>query len=306
MKKIVLLLLFLKSTLILSQTVAFDPTFGNNGKTHTGFGISDAKAYVVVTQPDGKIIVGGSAYSANPKNLYATDTNNAVLVRYNIDGTIDPTFGNEGIVTYNYNIIYNSNEINTGVGKLILQPDGKILAVIGGAPTLFLIRFNTNGSVDTSFGNNETHIFIIEYGLFVIQPDAKIIAAYKQDHYNSFGQVDSSYFRTERYNVDGTLDTTFGTDGIVITDFGFGYNYVSAIALQPDGKVIVAGTSYNNQFAMARYTSSGDLDTTFDGDGKVITSLGSGLKSYASYVSVQADGKIIVAGGSYTSIFPQE
>ncbi|WP_298223884.1 T9SS type A sorting domain-containing protein [Flavobacterium sp.] len=306
MKKIVLLLLFLKSTFILSQTVAFDPTFGNNGKTHTGFGISDAKAYVVVTQPDGKIIVGGSAYSANPKNFYATDTNNAVLVRYNSDGTIDPTFGNEGIVTYNYNIIYNSNEINTGVGKLILQPDGKILAVIGGSPTLFLIRFNTNGSIDTSFGNNETHIFILQFGLFVIQPDAKIITASKQDHYNSFGQVDSSYFRTDRYNTDGTLDTTFGTDGTVITDFGFGYNYVTAIALQPDGKVIVAGTSYNNQFAIARYTSSGYLDTTFDGDGKVITSLGSGLKSYTQYVSVQADGKIIVAGLSYPSIPPQE
>jgi len=305
-EKIILVLILLKSTFILSQTVAFDPTFGNSGKTHTGFGVTNAKAYVVVTQPDGKIIMGGSAYSANPINLYTTDTNNAVLVRYNTDGTIDNTFGNEGIVTYNYNVIYNSTEINTGVGKLILQPDGKILALIGGAFQPFLIRFNTNGSIDTSFGNNETHIFIIPIGLFVIQPDAKIITAYKQDHYNSFGQVDSSYFRTDRYNTDGTLDTTFGTDGTVITDFGFGYNYVTAIALQPDGKVIVAGTSYNNQFAIARYTSSGDLDTTFDGDGKVITSLGSGLKSYVSYVSVQADGKIIVAGGSYTSIFPQE
>ncbi|MBC7748982.1 MAG: T9SS type A sorting domain-containing protein, partial [Methylotenera sp.] len=177
---------------------------------------------------------------------------------------------------------------------------------IGGSPQPFLIRFNTNGSIDTSFGNNETHIFILQFGSFVIQPDSKIITAYKQDHYNSFGQVDSSYFMTERYNTDGTLDTTFGTDGTVITDFGFGYNYVTAIALQSDGKVIVAGTSYNNQFAMARYTSDGELDTTFDGDGKVITSLGTGLKSYTSYVSVQADGKIIVAGVSYPSIPPQE
>lgn len=102
-----LLLILLKSTLILSQTVDLDPSFGNDGKTHTGFGGTNAKAYVVVTQPDGKIIVGGSAYSANPKNLYATDTNNAVLVRYNIDGTIDPTFGNEGIVTYNFNVVFN-------------------------------------------------------------------------------------------------------------------------------------------------------------------------------------------------------
>lgn len=305
-KKFILLLILLKSAFILAQAVDFDPTFGNNGKTHTGFGDTNAKAYAVVTQPDGKIIVGGSAYSANPKNLYRTDTDNAVLIRYNTDGTIDTTFGNEGTVTYNYNVINNSNEINTGVGQLVLQPDGKILAVIGGSPSLFLIRFNTNGSIDTSFGNNETHIFIIQFGLFVIQPDAKIIAAYKQDHYNSFGQVDSSYFRTERYNTDGTLDTTFGTDGIVITDFGYGYNAVLAITLQPDGKVIVAGVSYNNQFAMARYTTNGDLDTTFDGDGKVITSLGSGLKSYVKYLSVHPDGKIIVAGYSYFSAAPQD
>jgi uncharacterized delta-60 repeat protein len=305
MKKIVLLLLFLKSTFILSQTIDFDSSFGNNGKTHTGFGISDAKANTVVTQPDGKIIVGGSAYSANPKNLYKTDTDVAILIRYNSDGTIDTTFGNEGIVAYNYNVIYNSNEINTGVGKLVLQPDGKILALIGG-PSPSFVRFNTNGSIDTSYGNNGTLIFTTVFSSFVIQPDSKIITAYKQDHYNSFGQVDSSYFRTERYNQDGTLDNTFGTNGTMLTDFGFGYNAVFAITLQPDGKVIVAGNSYNDKFAMARYTPNGDLDTTFDGDGKVITSLGSGLKSYVKYVSVQTDGKIIVAGGSYTSILPQE
>jgi hypothetical protein len=80
------------------------------------------------------------------------------LIRYNNDGTTDSTFGNEGIVSYNYNVVYNSNEINTGVSKLVLQPDGKILALIGGAASLFFVRFNTNGSVDTSFGNNGTLI----------------------------------------------------------------------------------------------------------------------------------------------------
>ena len=305
MKKIILLLLLLKSTFLLSQTVGFDPTFGNNGKTHTGFGASNAQARAVVTQPDGKIIVAGSAYSANPKNLYRTDTNNAVLIRYNSDGTIDTTFGNEGIVTYNYNVIYNSNQINSGVDKLVLQPDGKILALIGAGSPSF-VRFNTNGSIDTSYGNNGTLIFTTVFSSFAFQPDSKIITAYKQDHYNTFGQVDSSYFRTERYNVDGTLDTTFGTNGTVLTDFGFGYNAVFAMTLQPDGKVLVAGDSFNDKFAIARYTTNGNLDTTFDGDGKVITSLGSGLKSYLKYVSVQADGKIIVAGVSYTSTATQE
>ena len=306
MKKIILLLILLESTFILSQTIDFDTTFGNNGKTHIGFGISDAKANTVVTQPDGKIIVGGNAYTANPKNLNTTDTDVAVLIRYNNDGTIDTSFGNDGIVTYNYNVIYNSNEINISVGKLVLQQDGKILALIEGGPSLFFVRFNTDGSIDTSFGNNGILIFTTVFSSFVIQPDDKIITAYRQEHYNTFGQVDSSYFRTERYNIDGTLDTTFGTNGNVTTDFGFGYNAVLAITLLPDGKVIVAGNSYNDKFALARYTANGDLDTTFDNDGKVITSLGNGLKSYVKYLSVQTDGKIIVAGVSYTSVPPQE
>lgn len=306
MKKFVLLFIVLKSAFIWSQTVDFDPTFGNNGKTHTGFGMSDAKARAIVTQSDGKIIVGGNMYSANPKNMNTTDTNNAVLLRYNTDGTIDTTFGSEGIVTYNYNVINNSSEINTNVDKLVLQPDGKILALMGGAPFPFFVRFNTNGSIDTGYGNNGVFTFPALFSSLVIQPDGKIVTAYKQDHYNTFGQIDSSYFRTERYHQDGTLDPTFGTDGTVVTDFGFGYNYVTAIALQPDGKAIVAGVSYNNLFAMARYTTAGALDTTFDGDGKVMTSLGSGLKSYAKYVSVQPDGKIILAGLTYPSIPPQD
>ena len=306
MKKIILLLIFLKSTFILSQTVDFDTTFGNNGKTHTGFGISDAKANVVVTQPDGKIIVGGSAYSANPKNINTTDTNNAVLVRYNSDGTTDTTFGNEGIVIFNFNFIFNSTENNTAIANLKLQSDGKIVAhIFDGISPKILCRFNINGSLDATFGNNGI-FFCNPFSTFVIQPDFKIITVGRQGHYNTFGQLDSYYFLAERYNQDGTLDDTFGTNGTVITDFGFGYNYATAIALQPDGKIIVAGNSYNDKFAMARYTTNGDLDTTFDGDGKVITSLGSGLKSYVKYVSVQADGKIIVAGVSHTSILPQE
>jgi uncharacterized delta-60 repeat protein len=303
MKKIVLLLIFLKSTFILSQTI--DTSFGNNGKTHTGFGISNAQAKAVVTQPDGKIIVGGNAYTANPKKIFTTDTDAAVLVRYNIDGTIDNSFGNEGIVTFNYDVIFNSMAIKTSIYELKLQSDGKIVAHISqdSSPKI-LCRFNINGSLDASFGNGGI-LFCNTFATFVIQPDFKIITVGSQGHYNSFGQLDSSYFLAERYNQDGTVDDTFGSNGAVVTDFGFGYNYATAVTLEPDGKIIFGGVSFNNRFAIARYTSGGSLDTSFDGDGKIITSLGSGLKSYAKYVSVQADGKIIVAGSSYTSTDPQ-
>ncbi len=107
-------------------------------------------------------------------------------------------------------------------------------------------------------------------------------------------------FGLVRYNIDGTLDNTFDTDGKVTTAFGFGEDYGGEIALQPDGKIIVAGSSEQGghwDFALARYNSDGSLDTTFSADGKVITDF-SGRNDFGVAVALQPDGKIIVAGRS--------
>src|SRR6185503_10246187 len=142
--------------------------------------------------------------------------------------------------------------------------------------------------VKTDFGN-------VAYGFAVtIQPNGKIIVAGA-----SWG-VNNDDFALARYNSNGSLDTTFDTDGKTTTPIGSGDDYGRAVALQSDGKIVVAGTSFNgsnNDFALARYNSTGSLDTTFDTDGKVTTSFGSG-EDFGRGVAIQSDGKIVVAGHS--------
>ncbi len=101
-----------------------------------------------------------------------------------------------------------------------------------------------------------------------------------------------------RYNSDGSLDTSFDVDGIVTTDFG-GNDVARALAIQNDGKIVVAGyTSPDGsdaEFVLARYNANGSLDTSFDSDGKLITTLGSGY-DYPSGITIQSDDKIVVVG----------
>ncbi|MGQ9576779.1 MAG: PKD domain-containing protein, partial [Thermoguttaceae bacterium] len=116
-----------------------------------------------------------------------------------------------------------------------------------------------------------------------------------------------SDFAVVRYNSDGSLDTTFGTGGKVTTDFAFRDDHAAAIAVQADGKIVVAGSSYEGptdyDFALVRYNSDGSLDASFDGDGKVTTDIGrSGTYDEGSdVVVVQPDGKIIVVGTCFQS-----
>ena len=101
-----------------------------------------------------------------------------------------------------------------------------------------------------------------------------------------------------RYNADGTLDTSFDSDGIVTTDFGPGDDRAFSVVVQPDGKILVAGDSDNGSnidFALVRYNADGSLDTSFDGNGRLITDFGSGDDRGYS-VALQPDGKIVVAG----------
>jgi uncharacterized delta-60 repeat protein len=114
-------------------------------------------------------------------------------------------------------------------------------------------------------------------------------------------------FALVRYNANGTLDTGFGTGGtgIVTTSIGNSYDYANALGIQPDGRIVVAGRSFNSNsnkydFALVRYNANGSLDTTFGTNGKVTTSIGNGsVNDYANALGIQLDGKIVVAGYSY-------
>lgn len=304
-----LLLLFLVFTIkVLSQSGTLDTSFGINGKVHTGFGLNNSMANAVAVQPDGKIIVGGSAYSANTVNSWERDANNAVLVRYNADGSRDTSFGTEGLVMNDYYTFANAQGWSSDVLNIKVLADGKILtygsAILGYTGDTELIRYNSNGSVDTSFGTNG-HIRCSSSPIggadsLLIQPDGKLVVIGVQVLQPTTG-VYISNFILQRFTAEGIPDASFGTDGVVITSFGFGYNTPRAIALQSDGKILAVGASFNNQFALARYTVNGQLDTTFDGDGKVTTSFGTGIINWPNFVSVHADGKILVAGITWNS-----
>src|SRR5206468_6070684 len=280
-----------------------DETFGVGGKVQTDFPDLAAVASSVVIQPDEKIVVAGGAF---PLFTFAGDFK---VVRYNPNGSLDTSFGSGGIVT----------TIFPGDGSyafaVALQSDGKIIA----AGTDFvdfnpgdmsdtdfaLARYNSEGSLDTTFGNggtvttdflgNEDDVFSV-----LIQPDGKIIAVGSAN-----SPVNYYDFAAARYLANGTLDSTFGTGGKVSTDFGdHNFDQARSAALQSDGRIVAAGfaisqNGLSQNFAVARYTSSGVLDTTFSRDG--ITQIDFGNCCQSAYqVLLQSDGKIITVGYANT------
>ncbi|MFP5436550.1 MAG: T9SS type A sorting domain-containing protein [Bacteroidia bacterium] len=304
MKKIYLLCILLYTLNALSQSGFLDNSFGSGGKVTTGFGTNNnSRANVVAVQPDGKIIVGGAAYTANTVNTWQKDSDNITLVRYNTNGTVDTTFGNNGTVMTDLYKYYNNNSRGGTVYAIKIQPDGKILihgsAISDTGSEAIIMRYNSNGSIDTGFGISgkvTCNSGPVDSGnTLILQPDGKITVLgiqWTQPRAN----VWNTQFVVERFNGNGSKDAAFGADGRVVTIFGNGgYDMPEAIALQPDGKILAAGFS-SNTFAVARYTVNGTLDTTFDGDGKLTTSFGTGSNGSAKFVTVRADGKILVAG----------
>ena len=277
-----------------------DTTFGNGGRVRTDFPGLAAVPSAVVIQPDGKIVVAGGAFP-----LF-TFLGNFEVVRYNSNGSLDRSFGNGGIVTTNF-------PQGSYAFDVALQPDGKIIA----AGTVFvnfdpgessdtdfaLARYNPDGSPDATFGNGgqvSTDFLGFEDDAFsvLIQPDGKIVAVGSANDPATFYD-----FAAARYLSNGTIDTTFGVGGKVRTDFGDqNFDRARSAALQPDGKIVAAGFAISQNggvqnFAVARYTSNGILDTTFSRDGKTQIDFGNCCQS-ATKVLLQSDGKIITVGGS--------
>lgn len=255
-----------------------DPDFGFDGKVTTPqTGVANALAL----QPDGKLVAVG------------VGSGGFVLVRYIEDGTLDSTFGIGGKVVTQIGGI-------TGTGQSVaIQSDGKI--VVGGtviAPFAVrhfaLARYNTNGSLDPTFdgdGMLTTPVGIndVMKVSLAIQPDGKIVAA------GSTISISTHVFAVNRYNSDGQLDATFDGDGMVTTSFTGAISEARAVTFQPDGKIIVSG-NVQGRFGLVRYNENGSLDTTFDGDGRVVTLFSTTRAAVAESVMVQPGGKIIAFG----------
>lgn len=278
----------------LKSNGVIDSSFGTGGIAHT---INPGTSILI--QPDGKIIVTGNAYNNG-------NSNNFSLERLNPNGTIDSTFNGIG---YRIDVIRGQDECHAA----LLQPDGKI--VLGGNGTGYpaFARYKPNGSFDSSFGTNGK---IIEYRFgnnaaiysVLLQPDGKIVAI--GNVYNVLGPPPPPPMKNDflvlRYKSNGTPDSSFGINGIVITDLGHGngeYDFAYAGALQPDGKILAAGSTepIGGHFAMARYLPNGNLDSSFgdDRNGVVITDVTrAGASDIAYSMALQANGKIVLGGRS--------
>ena len=277
MKSASLLFVVLLSGHSFTQTGSLDPEFGVDGKVVTPIGNLGEWGNAVAIQNDQKIVVGG--YSQN-----SFTTADFAVTRYEVDGNLDQTFGNNGkVITH----IENRSIATT----LAIQNDGKI--ILGGASNwhVNLARYNTNGALDTTFGSGGMVIADIE-GYYserceslLVQDDGKIlVGGYAQHNSN-----DWSYFFVARYNSNGSIDSTFATNGIVIGSKGQAYS----IATQSDGKIILGG-QIDGTFAMERYTANGTLDTLFGIDGTVVTPIANSAEG--SELIVQDDDKLLLAG----------
>ena len=275
-----------------SESGFLDNSFGNGGKVITDFGIGHDEANAVAIQPDGKILVAGGAERAEDHFDFG-------LARYNANGSLDTSFGIGG------KVMTPIGQNNDRAYAIAIRPDGKI--IVAGLSLndqnlneFALVRYNADGSLDTSFdvdgkvvtpsdGPGDASIRSI-----AVQPDGKIVAAgYVLQKTAGFPIL----FALNRYNIDGTLDTTFGIGGKVVTDVGGGGRAFS-VAIQPDGKIVAAGggsiPTVNEAFTLARYNSDGSLDASFGGDGRVLTAVGT--TSEADAVVIQPDSKVVVSG----------
>jgi uncharacterized delta-60 repeat protein len=266
-----------------------DPSFGENGTVTTDLGPEGESVNAIAVQPDGKIVAAGEA-------AWGAEFG---LVRYNPDGTLDLTFGDGGTVA--------TDIPPSGAYALAIQADGGIVAA-GGGRRFALVRYAPDGDLDPTFGGDGvvTTNFNPEYDLaygVAIQTDGKIVAA-GVSSIEARPYFDDTKIAVARYNADGSLDTSFGGDGRVTTNYTGTYDAAFAVLIQTDGRIVVAGTAgAYRRFALARYNPDGSRDSGFGDMGKVTTRfIPHGPDQFATAIAVQADGRLVAVGTETTAV----
>jgi uncharacterized delta-60 repeat protein len=279
---------------LLSGAGSLDSTFGSGGIVTTALGSNTSAAYAVTLQSDGKIVAAGDEQTSIGADYFA-------VARYTTAGALDSTFGSGGSVA----ISFFQNEFEH-LGGAAIDGSGRIvLAGVAnntrqGKSYIALVRVNSNGSLDSSFGSKGIVTTSIikgsEMDALVIQPDGKLLVA---------GWAGTSAILA-RYNANGSLDSSFGSGGIVTTTLGFGQANLHTLALQSDGKILAGGAESPSAtgnpyiFAVARYNANGTLDATFGSGGVVTTTIGGNPSWQPVYgvlgLLVQSNGMIVAAG----------
>ncbi|MFZ1686001.1 MAG: T9SS type A sorting domain-containing protein [Flavobacteriales bacterium] len=276
-----------------------DTSFDGDGKVSMPYGIWTEAFTTVALQPDGKIVAAG---------YYQTGADIDYLVaRFHANGAPDTTFGVAGFATA---ALGAEDDIIT---SMVIQPDGKIL-VAGWSQSqndaesdFSLARFDSTGVLDPTFSGDGKLVsnFWFRNTLtdMLLIPDGRIVVT----GYNEYGVLTRDLL-TARYMPDGTLDNSFGNGGSVVTDVSPDDEEAAAIALQPDGKILVAGWDRHysvGRMLLVRYDTTGALDASFDGDGIDTLAIGT-LGAWAIDVLVKSDSSIVVLGGTSTAGGSQE
>ena len=280
-----------------------DQSFGTGGKVTVFFNKIHGKSvgavvasmiWDVAIQSNGKIVLAGDADAKFG------------LARLSPDGSLDPNFGTGGKTIFSL-ADRTGGSAAYSVATQIVDSEERIVAA-GYAATrqggidFALTRLRSDGTPDLTFGSQGKVITAFSRGEdnvndLVIDVSNRIVAAGRS----------SGQFAIARYNVDGSLDLTFDGDGKVTTDFFGFFDEGNSVAIQPDGKIVVAGralastNSSSSDFALARYNSDGSLDNSFGTNGKLITDF-SGQSASANALALQPDSKVVLLGTTFTDV----
>jgi uncharacterized delta-60 repeat protein len=276
---------------------SLDNSFGMGGRavTDVNTGASDILTFLAI-QPDGRILAGGSSYNHGPAPY-----NDVSFVRYNTDGSLDMDFGSGGKVFIDFDGFDDGQAIALSGNKIL------VAARSNGESTGFrfgVARCNSDGSLDTTFGDGTGIVLTTAYKDFYASSDVPFSMAVQADgKIVLVGLTADSVEHTqgyllERYNADGSFDTTFGDQGFVMEDVGGAGGRPASVLIDSAGRIVVAGTFSDyttSSFLLLRYLASGSRDTSFGSGGKVSVASG-GIDEMLFGATLQADGKIVAFG----------
>jgi uncharacterized delta-60 repeat protein len=276
-----------------------DTSYGTTGSIVVGTSFTFIPLDMVI-QPDKKTIVISSCRNTGTQSFQFC------LVRLNENGSLDTTFDEGSPVSEPGTVLMaipGSNTNSYGAGRgLILLENGKILAIGSAAfaeqEQPVMIRYNSNGTPDSSFGTNGILILPVNarFSKGLLQPDGKIIIV------GDDGAFPNNHQFVARFSSDGTVDNTFGENGFKTINIEGKGTRGTSITLQADGKIIAGGAAWDltnsnvNSYFISRFNSNGSLDASFDDDGYKIISLTASGTNYITSVALQPDGRIVALG----------